>query len=117
MIAMSRRGPVTVAALLSGLALVATLPVPCACLPEPVKVEDHGCCAPAAGWRSADPGCCTATAEPAPDTPATTPAAAPAVVQTIVAVAGVMPFAAPSLERVESSRDLLRSPPLTVRRV
>jgi hypothetical protein len=117
MIGMSRRGPVTVAALLSGLALVATLPVPCACLPEPAKVEDHGCCAPAAGWRTAVPGCCTAAAEPAPDTPATTPGVAPAVVPALVAVAGVMPSAASSLERAFGSPDLLRSPPLTVRRV
>jgi hypothetical protein len=117
MIGMSRRGPVTVAALLSGLALVATLPVPCACLPEPAKVRDHGCCAPAAGWRTAVPDCCTAAADPAPDTPATTPAVAPAVVPEPVAVAGVMPPAAASLERAPDSPDLLRSPPLTVRRV
>jgi len=116
MVRMSRKGPVTVAALLSGLALVATLPVPCACLPA-VKVQDHGCCAPAAGWSTAVPGCCTAAAEPAPDTPATTPAAAPAVVPALVAVVSVMPSAAPSAERAFGSSDLLRSPPLTVRRV
>jgi len=117
MIGMSPRGSVTVAALLAGLALVATLPVPCACLPEPVKVEDHGCCAPRAGWRTADLGCCTAVAEPTPDTPATTPAAAPAVVPTLVAVACLMPSASPSEERAPGSPDPLHSPPLTVRRL
>jgi hypothetical protein len=109
MFGMSRRGTVTVAALLAGLALVATLPVPCACLPEPVKVEDHGCCAPAAGWRTADPGCCTAAAEPAPDTPATHARVAPAVVPPLVAVAFVLPSAR-SIARAPSA--LARLAPL-----
>lgn len=117
MIWMNRRGPVTVAALIAGLALVATLPVPCPCLPEPVKVEDHGCCAPAAGWRTANSGCCTATAEPAPQTPATTPAVAPAIVPQPVAVGFVLPSPAPTAERPQRSPDSLHSPPLTVRRV
>jgi hypothetical protein len=115
MIGMSRRVPVTVAALLAG--LVATLPVPCACLPEPVKVQDHGCCAPAAGWRTAVPGCCTPAAEPAPQTPATTPAVAPAVVPPLVAAAFVLPSAASIAERPQRSPDSLHSPPLTVRRL
>ncbi len=117
MVEMSRRVPVTLAALVSGLALVATLPVPCPCLPEPVKVEDHGCCAPAAGWRTANLGCCTATAEPAPETPATTPATAPAVVPALVAVVRAMPSAPATTERAQASPDSLHSPPLTVRRV
>ena len=114
---MSRRGPVTAAALLAGLALVATLPVPCPCLPEPVKVEDHGCCAPASGWRTANLGCCTATAEPTQETPATPPAVAAAVVPPLVALAFVLPPAASTAERPQRSPDSLHSPPLTVRRV
>jgi len=117
MVGMSRRVPVTLAALVSSLALLATLPVPCPCLPEPVQVEDHGCCATAAGWRTANPGCCTAAAEPAPQTPATTPVVSPAVVPTLVAVADVMPSTASSTERASESPDSLHSPPLTVRRV
>jgi len=117
MIGMSRRGPVTVAALLAGLALVATLPVPCTCLPEPAKVQDHGCCAPGPGFRTANLGCCTATAEPAPDTPATTPAVSPAIVPTFAAVAVVMTSTASSTERACESPDSLHSPPLTARRV
>jgi hypothetical protein len=117
MVPMSRRGPVTVAALLSALALVATLPVPCPCLPEPVMVEDHGCCAPPAGWRTANLACCTATAEPAPETPATTPAVAQAVVPTLVAVVGVLPPTAVTAERTPDAPDPLHSPPLTVRRL
>jgi hypothetical protein len=117
MIAMSRTAPVTLAALFSGFALVASLPVPCPCLPEPVKTEDHGCCAPAAGWRTANLGCCTATAEPAPETPATTPALASAVLPSLVAVVGVVPSAAFAPERAEDSPRSLHSPPLTVRRV
>src|SRR5262245_59140396 len=113
MIGMSRRVPVTLAALVSSLALLATLPVPCPCLPESMKVEDHGCCAPAAGWRAANLGCCTAIAEPAPETPATPPAAAPAVVPTPIAVVGVMPSRAFTAERAQDSPDSLHSPPLT----
>jgi hypothetical protein len=116
MIRMSRRGPVAFAALFAGLALVATLPVPCPCLPEPAKVEDHGCCAPGAGWRTADLGCCSATAEPTPDTPATTPVVSPVVVLAL-AVVEVTPSVASSTERASAAPDSLHSPPLTVRRL
>jgi hypothetical protein len=117
MIGMSRRGPVTVAALLAAVAFVATLPVPCPCLPEPVKTEGHGCCAPAPGWRAANPSCCTTAAEPAPQAPATTPAVAPALVAPLVAAAFAAPTPASTAERPQRSPDSLHSPPLTVRRV
>lgn len=117
MIGMRRKGPATVAALLAGLALVATLPMRCACLPEPVTAAEHGCCVPAAGLRPADPGCCTAAAEPTPDTPATPPAVAPAAVPALAVVACLMPAAVMSVERVPASPEPPSSPPLTVRRV
>jgi len=117
MVGMSRRGPATVAALLSSFALVATLPVPCACLPEPVVASEHGCCSTPAGLRPADLGCCTAAAEPAPDTPATAPATTPAVAPVLVVVVSAMPAAVPAHERATSSSEPLVSPPLTVRRV
>jgi hypothetical protein len=73
----------TLAAVLAGLALVAALPVPCGCAPElsaAGQADEHACCAPPAGVRAADRGCCddgpaaaVADAAPAPVGSATAP--------------------------------------------
>ena len=58
---MSRRRRTTVSAWVASLALLATLPAPCGCLPAPaVAAPEHACCPPATGIRPAEPGCCTA---------------------------------------------------------
>jgi hypothetical protein len=110
---MSRRHRTTVSVLVS-LALVATLPAPCGCLPELVAVAEHACCAPPAGVRAADPGCCAA-ADLAPDA-VTAPSVAPAVAPGFV-VAWVTPPAVPVLDRGPASPAPAISPPLTVRRL
>jgi hypothetical protein len=113
---MSRRRRTTVSALLASLALVATLPAPCGCLPEPVAATEHSCCAPPAGLRPADPGCCAA-AEVAPDAVAAPSSVTPAVAPAFVVVAWVAPPAMPALDRGQVSPGPAVSPPLTVRRL
>jgi len=112
---MSRRRRTTVSALLASLALVATLPAPCGCLPEPVAAAEHACCAPPAGVRAADPGCCAA-ADVARDA-VTAPSVAPAVAPAFAVVAWVTPPAVPVLDRGLASSAPAVSPPLTVRRL
>jgi len=112
---MSRRRRTTVSALLASLALLATLPAPCGCLPEPVATAEHSCCAPPAGLRPADPGCC-ATADVTPDTVAA-PSVTPAVAAAFVVVAWVTPPASAVLDRGQASPGPAISPPLTVRRL
>ncbi len=72
-----RRSLRTIAAVLTGLALVAALPAPCGCAPESASsrhADEHACCAPPTGVRAVDHGCCaeapaTATAVSAPVVP------------------------------------------------
>jgi hypothetical protein len=117
---MSRRSRATLSAVLAALALVATLPVPCACLPEPVLAGGHGCCPSEASVRSAEPGCCAA-ATPAPDTTAATPtmasAATVAVTPALVAVVFSMPATPPRIERPLAAPERQATPPPTVRRL
>ena len=113
---MSRRRRTTVSALLASLALLATLPAPCGCLPEPVATAEHSCCAPPAGLRPADPGCC-ATADVTPDTVAAPSSVTPAVAPAFVVVAWVTPPASAVLDRGQASPGPAISPPLTVRRL
>ncbi len=112
---MSRRRRTAVSALLVSLALVATLPAPCGCLPEPVAAAEHACCAPPVGVRAVDPGCCAA-ADVAPDA-VTAPSVAPATAPAFAVVAWMTPPAVPVLERGPESPAAAVSPPLTVRRL
>jgi hypothetical protein len=112
---MSRRRRTTVSALLASLALLATLPAPCGCLPEPVAAAEHACCEPPAGIRPDAPGCC-AVADVAPDT-ATAPSVTPAVAPALVVFAWATPPAVPVLDRGLASPAPAASPPLTVRRL
>ena len=102
--------------LVASLALLATLPAPCACLPEPVAAAEHACCAPPAGIRPAEPGCCAAPASrPTPRPPPSVAQAA--VAPALVVVAWVAPLAAPVHDRGQASPGPAASPPLTVRRL
>ena len=112
---MDRRRRATVSAWLASLALLATLPAPCDCLPEPVAGAKHACCPPPAGVRTADPGCCIA-ADAAPDAVAA-PSVTPAVAPALVVVAWVTPPAVPVPARGQASPHSAASPPLTVRRL
>lgn len=113
---MSRGRRTTVAAVVAGLALLATLPAPCACLPEPVAGAEHACCTPPAGIRLADPGCCAAP-DVAPDPLTASSVAKAAVAPDFVVVAWVAPLAALVDARGQTSPGPTVSPPLTVRRL
>jgi hypothetical protein len=113
---MSRRRRTTVSALLASLALLATLPAPCGCLPEPATTAEHSCCAPPPGLRPADPGCC-ATADVAAHNVAAPASATPAVAPGFVVVAWVTPPATAVLDRGQASPGPAIAPPLTVRRL
>ncbi len=59
----------TLAAALAGLALVAALPAPCGCAPQPAPAghaDEHACCAPPTGVSAAARGCCDEAPELAP---------------------------------------------------
>jgi hypothetical protein len=114
--AMSRRHRTTVSAFLASLALVATLPAPCGCLPERVAAADHSCCASPPGLRPAALGCC-ATVVVAPDAVAAPSSLTPAVAPAFVVVAWVTPPATPVLARDQASPAPAISPPLSVRRL
>ncbi len=113
---MSRRRLTTVSALLASLALLATLPAPCGCLPEPVAAAEHACCAPPAGVRSAEPGCCAAAVDVTRGV-VSAPSVKPAIAPAFVVVARVTPPAVPVLDRGQASPGPAVSPPLTVRRL
>jgi len=104
----------TVTALLAGLALLATLPAPCGCLPEPV-VAAHSCCAPPPGLRPADGSCCVAP-DLAPQTAAAKPAAALAL-PALAAAHGMTSVAVPVRLALTEAPQAALSPPLTVRRL
>ena len=105
----------TVTALLAGLALLATLPAPCGCLPEPA-VAEHSCCAPPPGLRTSGGGCCVAP-DAAPETPAAKPAA-PAALPVLAAAEGVWSVCGfPCARRAPTAPEAALSPPLTVRRL
>ena len=113
---MSRRRRTSVTALVAGLALLATLPAPCACLPEPVVVAEHACCTPPAGLRTADPGCCVAP-DVTPDPVSATLVAQAAVAPALAVVAWGAPLATAVLDRGEALPGPAASPPLSVRRL
>jgi hypothetical protein len=48
----------TLAAVLAVAALVAALPAPCGCAPEPTRESGHACCASRAGVSLDDHACC-----------------------------------------------------------
>jgi hypothetical protein len=114
--AMSRRRVTTVTAWVSSLALLATLPAPCACLPAPVAAAQHACCAPPAGIRPADPGCCSAPVV-APDPVTASSVAKAAVAPVLVVVASVTSPAGPVCGHSQTSPTPAVSPPLSVRRL
>jgi len=103
----------TVTALLAGLALLATLPAPCGCLP--LVVAEHSCCSPPPGLRPAGGSCCVAP-DSAPETPAAKPAA-PAALPALAAAEGVRSVAVPVRAARAEAPQAAHSPPLTVRRL
>lgn len=113
---MSRRRRTTFSALVASLALLATLPAPCGCLPEPVSAAEHACCTPPAGLRTADPGCCTAP-DVAPDSATASSVAKAALTPALVVVAWVAPLVTPAHDRGLALPGPAASPPLTVRRL
>jgi hypothetical protein len=113
---MSRRRLTTVSAWVASLALLATLPAPCACLPAPVAAAEHACCAPPAGIRPADPGCCTAPAV-APDPVTASSEAKAAIAPGFVVVASVTSPAGPVCDLGQASPTPAVSPPRSVRRL
>ena len=110
---MSRRRHTPVSVLVASLALLATLPVPCGCLP--VAAPEHACCEPPAGVRAAMPACCVA-ADVAPDV-ATAPPVTPAVAPELVVVAWAMPPTPAAPDRGQASPAPALSPPTSVRRL
>ncbi len=113
---MSRRRRTTVSAVVASLALLATLPAPCGCLPETVAVAEHTCCAPPPGLRTAGPGCCAAP-DVTPDPASATSVAKAAVTPALVVVAWAAPLVTPVHDRGQASPAPAASPPLTVRRL
>ena len=106
----------TLAAVLAGLALVASLPAPCDCRPERVAPggDGHACCAPPVGVSAADDGCCDEAAELAEAlvSPAASADCASRAIPTL-------PVAVPSVPRAfaRSAAPLAPSPPPTVLRI
>jgi hypothetical protein len=106
----------TLAAVLAGLALAAALPAPCGCAPGrtgPAPITGHECCAPPAGVRAADEGCCDETPVLADALPSPAGPVGPPIVIAVIRVE------APSTLRVlvRPSTLLTSSPPSTVRRI
>jgi hypothetical protein len=101
----------TAAAVLAGLALVAALPAPCACPPEPADAGhagEHACCAPPFGVSAADHGCCDETLGHAQAVPS--PAAADAVATSLaVQPSFAVPVPGPAVVRSAASA---ASPPI-----
>lgn len=112
----SRGRRTTVSALLASLALLATLPAPCGCLPEPIAAAEHACCAPPAGFQPADTGCCTPP-DAAPDPVTAASVAKAAVAPEFSVVAWVAPLSVAVHDRGQASPGPAASPPLTVRRL
>jgi hypothetical protein len=112
---MSRRRHSPVTLLVASFALLATLPAPCVCLPDPVAAAQHACCEPPAGVRPAVPACCAA-ADVAPDA-TTAPSVTPAVAPALVVVAWGTPPAVSVPDRGQASPTPAVSPPLSVRRL
>ena len=109
-----RRSPVTL--LVASLALLATLPAPCGCLPpEPVAAAEHACCESPAGIHPVAPACC-AVADVAPSD-GTASSVTPAVAPALVVVAWATPPAVPLPDRGQASPTPAVSPPLSVRRL
>jgi hypothetical protein len=113
---MSHRRRTTASALVASLALLATLPAPCGCPPEPVAAAEHACCAPPPGLRTAGPGCCVSP-DVTPDPASATSVAQAAVVPALVVVAWVAPRVTPLHDRGQALPGPAASPPLTVRRL
>ncbi len=101
-------------AFLASLALLAALPAPCVCLPDPVPAE-HGCCESEAGLRQATQGCCVVPAPPS-ETQAAKPQS-PAVAPDLTPTLYVSLDAALVLDARAVATALPLSPPLTVRRL
>ena len=101
-------------AFLASLALLAALPAPCVCLPDPVPA-DHGCCEPASGLRQAAQGCCVVPAPPS-ETQAAKPQS-PALAPDLTPTAYVSLDAALVIDARATAPVVPLSPPRTVRRL
>jgi hypothetical protein len=108
-----RRFTITTA-FLASLALLAALPAPCFCLPDPAPA-DHGCCAPSPGFRPAADGCCVVPAPPS-ETQAAKPQS-PAVAADLTVAARLSDDATLVLDPRATAPAVSHSPLLTVRRL
>jgi hypothetical protein len=91
----------TLAAVLTGLALVAALPALCGCTAErtPARhAEEHACCAPPTGVSAAARGCCNGTADLATALAPSTSVATPAPVA-VAALRAALPSGPVALPR------------------
>ena len=104
----------TTTALVASLALLAALPAPCVCLPDPAPAE-HGCCAPEPGLRSVAESCCVVPAPP-PETLAAKPQS-PAVTPDLTPAAHVSLDITFVLDARATATVVRVFPPLTVRRL
>jgi hypothetical protein len=112
-----RRSLRRIAAVLAGLALVATLPAPCDCAPQSTstgEADEHACCAPRAGVRAVDHGCCAET--PATATAVSAPVVPDAVAQSRAVLLAPATPCVPRLLPHRAATPAL-SPPPTVLRV
>jgi hypothetical protein len=114
MVQMGGRRFTITTSLLASLALLAALPAPCFCLPDP-SPADHGCCAPSPGFRPATEGCCVGPALPS-ETEAATPQS-PAVAADLTATPRPSSDATLVLDPRGVAAAVSLSPPLTVRRL
>jgi hypothetical protein len=113
---MRRKRYSLVAAVLASLALMAALPAPCHCMPEPAAAAEHACCAPPSGYQVANPGCCPA-ADVAPLSATALPGPPPAATPVLVVVAQATLAPVPAFEPSQASPVPAAPPPLTVRRL
>jgi hypothetical protein len=86
------------AAVVSALALLASLPLVCPCPAPPAAAHaggEHDCCAPRSGVKAVDTGCCGGAANVPDSLAAASPAAAPAP------AAAALAYAAPHVARAQ----------------
>lgn len=115
MSSMGRSRVEIVTAALAAVAVAATLVGPCTCLPQTTALDEHACCAPPAGYRTAATDCCPDRGEAADDSGALSPK--PQVAPDLLPDAAVTPLSVVPGRAPSSAPAPAVSPPLTVRRL